>query len=376
MDHTDDIQELSEYLSIDMDMTCDELQHFDLPKFKLPKIDLPKIDLPKIELPFGKKKSSKDKKKDKSKDKKKDDKKKDKKNKSDEPKDKESGRYGREWKDHKWVDRKRDENGKWIYDYGDGFPDEVSGKRGLTAEQANQPYALDNKQISKLQKVSGLLSDIGRMLISPDMEDKINAGKDLLGRMDEVGRTAISELKKFGKKTDEKSGLRMKDPNNKDTIMDDLDSVNPGWNNKDNGSQYNCNNCTIAFDMRQRGYEVTAAEDINGSNYRTMQDMYQGGNMQMFTADYYGQTTTEAVYDGMKSEPEGSSGMMVMQWYPAGSGGHVVNYKIENGEPIIYDSQTHERKPASEYTNIACEFGYMRTDNLEPNWDLVRTAVE
>ena len=30
----------------------------------------------------------------------------------------------REWKKHKWIDRKRDKNGKWIYDYGNGFPDE------------------------------------------------------------------------------------------------------------------------------------------------------------------------------------------------------------------------------------------------------------
>ena len=30
----------------------------------------------------------------------------------------------REWKKHKWVARKRGKNGKWIYDYGNGYPDE------------------------------------------------------------------------------------------------------------------------------------------------------------------------------------------------------------------------------------------------------------
>lgn len=36
------------------------------------------------------------------------------------------GLKNREWKKHKWVARKRGKNGKWIYDYGDGFPDEKS----------------------------------------------------------------------------------------------------------------------------------------------------------------------------------------------------------------------------------------------------------
>ena len=30
----------------------------------------------------------------------------------------------REWKNHKWIDRKRGPGGKWIYDYGNGYPGE------------------------------------------------------------------------------------------------------------------------------------------------------------------------------------------------------------------------------------------------------------
>ena len=32
-------------------------------------------------------------------------------------------------KHHKWIDRKRNANGKWIYDYGDGFPGEKRRKK-------------------------------------------------------------------------------------------------------------------------------------------------------------------------------------------------------------------------------------------------------
>lgn len=39
------------------------------------------------------------------------------------------GLKNREWKKHKWVARKRGKDGKWIYDYGDGFPDEKTGEK-------------------------------------------------------------------------------------------------------------------------------------------------------------------------------------------------------------------------------------------------------
>lgn len=43
------------------------------------------------------------------------------------------GLKNREWKNHKWVARKRGKNGKWIYDYGDGFPDEKTGEKKTKA---------------------------------------------------------------------------------------------------------------------------------------------------------------------------------------------------------------------------------------------------
>ena len=47
----------------------------------------------------------------------------------------------REWKKHKWVDRKRGKDGKWIYDYGNGFPDEQKqGKREPKKKSRLSPY--------------------------------------------------------------------------------------------------------------------------------------------------------------------------------------------------------------------------------------------
>ena len=376
-----------EYYGIDTNESYDELQHFDFSKIKLPKIDLPKIDLPNIDLPkfnlpkidlpkfdnpFDKKDKNNKNKNNKSN------------NKNNKKKTSASGsskdgqgRYGREWKDHKWIDRKRDENGKWIYDYGNGFPGDRLGR----AVPLEEDFAFNRElkdvkleQNNKLSKITGLINDLGRLLISPELSDKIAAGMNFVGRLDEIKETAKAKIRQFGKRIDEKTGLPLKDENNTDTLEDDMYNVNPGWNNKDNGSQMNCPECSIAMDLRRRGYEVTAKEDIDGENANTLQNMYKGGQMIVCGADYEGQTTTEAFYETIKNEPEGSSGMMIMQWNDGG--GHVVHYEIENGEPIIYDGQARERIPASEYTDLSWASGYMRTDNLEPNWDVVKEMVE
>lgn len=47
-----------------------------------------------------------------------------------------------EWKKHKWVARKRGKDGKWIYDYGDGFPDEKTGEK----KKHRFEYAKDDKK--------------------------------------------------------------------------------------------------------------------------------------------------------------------------------------------------------------------------------------
>ena len=375
-----------EYFGIDTDEPYDELQHFDfskiklpkidLPKFDLPKIDLPKIDLPKINLPkFDNPFDNKKNKNDKNKNNKNKNKNKKKASTSGSSKDGQ-GRYGREWKDHKWIDRKRDKNGKWIYDYGDGFPGDNLGKPMRLEDTIlnREVEDVELEQNSKLSKITGLINDLGRLLISPDLNEKIAAGTNFIGRLDEIKETAKAKIRQFGKKIDEKTGLPLKDENNTDTLEDDMYNTNPGWNNKDNGSQMNCPECTITMDLRRRGYEVTAKEDVNGENFNTLQNMYKGGQMIMCEPDYEGQTTTEAFYETIKNEPEGSSGMITLQW--TDGGGHVAHYEIENGEPIIYDGQARVRIPASDYTNVAWTSGYMRTDNLEPNWDVVKEMVE
>lgn len=356
------------------------LEHFDfpdlskikLPDIKMPKIDLPKLDIPKIDIPdigkevnnIGKNVSN-----------------------AIDSVNPFSKRKDYEWKKHKWIARKRDKNGKWIYDYGDGFPGEKKKERygSFTTDPTNpsnpgyskQSYDEDGagNKINPLPKVAKFLEPfigLGAALTAPTLEERIAGGKIFVGSMIEHGKDLKHAVRKMFAKTDEKTGLPLKV---KETSKDDdLKSVNPGWNMTDGSSQNNCPCATVAYDLRRRGYEVIAKEDIDGCNRKRMGEMYKNPSFKHVESDTSDVDYSDAIKKEMSKEPNGSSGYAFMRW--GGLGGHVVNYEIENGTPVIYDAQCGEKKSLNEYSDHCTEWTYLRTDNLEPNYEKMKEFIE
>ena len=68
----------------------------------------------------------------------------------------------REWKKHKWVDRKRGKDGKWIYDYGNGFPDEKKPDKKQDKKKAQlSPYeqrVLAGRHLREHRQTSGTIT--------------------------------------------------------------------------------------------------------------------------------------------------------------------------------------------------------------------------
>lgn len=355
------------------------LEHFDfpdlskikLPDIKMPKIDLPKLDIPKIDIPdigkevnnIGKNVSN-----------------------AIDSVNPFSKRKDYEWKKHKWIARKRDKNGKWIYDYGDGFPGEKKNKNlGSTTYDPTDPnspaynrkYYEDDpaNKVSPISKVAKFLEPfvgLGLALTSPSMQERIEGGKIFVGSMIEHAKDLKHAVRKMGAKIDEKTGLPLK--KTQTSKEDDLDSVNPGYNVMDGSSQMNCPCCTVAYDLRRRGYEVIAKEDVNGCNYKRLKELYKNPDIKYVQGDNTDTSNTDAIKKQMTKEPNGSSGYAFVQW--GSGGGHVFNYEIENGEPVIYDGQSGKKLPLSDYAERCKEWTYFRTDNIEPNYESMKEFVE
>ena len=167
------------------------------------------------------------------------------------------------------------------------------------------------------------------------------------------------------------------------TWDEDMAAINPIYHTNDK-SQYdeNCGACTIAYDLRRRGYDVAAVdEDMyrkSGGTLNDLVDCYDNAKLidQSYIARKYnineeslsGHPTKELVScmeKEMLSEGEGARGNFLTVW--SLGGGHSISWEVENGEIVYRDCQTNEKVELDKWLGISDEFYYFRTDNLTPN---------
>ena len=139
-----------------------------------------------------------------------------------------------------------------------------------------------------------------------------------------------------------------------DGIQDEFDNI---------GYATNCAYCTVAYEMRQRGYDVEASsagfETCN--THEVIQSWYENGKYEMLPK-YTDMYTIEK--EILKNSGENSRGCFVVDWTIAG--GHSMVYEVENGVVYIRDCQINKKYKLIEYPDakyIDRAF-YMRTDNL------------
>ena len=167
------------------------------------------------------------------------------------------------------------------------------------------------------------------------------------------------------------------------TWDEDMAAINPIYHTNDK-SQYdeNCGACTIAYDLRRRGYDVAAVdEDMyrkSGGTLNDLVDCYDNAKLidQSYIARKYniseeslsGHPTKELVScmeKEMLGEGEGARGNFLTVW--SLGGGHSISWEVENGEIVYRDCQTNEKVELDKWLGLSDEFYYFRTDNLTPN---------
>ncbi len=128
----------------------------------------------------------------------------------------------------------------------------------------------------------------------------------------------------------------------------------------------NCAYCTLAYDMRQRGYDVEASAAFYGTanDDETIETWYEGGKFTQFSTTDVNKMEKEI----LANSPEGSYGQFGCFWVTGG--GHAMVYEVKNGEVWIRDCQHNEKYKLKEYP-LRDYFAsdpppdYMRTDNLK-----------
>lgn len=194
---------------------------------------------------------------------------------------------------------------------------------------------------------------------------------------------------------DPKTGLP-KSPKNY-TAEEDMKLVNPSRGSGEADIQNNCGYCTLAYDMRRRGYDVTAKKDANGTDpfklyknfykdakppkriipkeYKEMLKKYENAPSYMITTDRNYSKYQKALINNLQSEllkqGDGARGYLGVRWSGTSSS-HSIAYEVRNGKVDVMDAQSGKKKPLKSYQNIIMSAMYTRLDNTTPNYEKIR----
>ena len=214
--------------------------------------------------------------------------------------------------------------------------------------------------------------------------DRKKKGKYVEDQTEERMTLRIPELYNLLKSLKKDNPLPDLPLKNKATTLDeDMAAVNPMYNtnNKDHYNE-NCGACTIAYDLRRRGYDVAAVDEDtyhkSGGTLNDLVDCYDNAKLidMSYIARKYniseksstGHPTKELVScmeKEMLSEGDGARGNFLTVW--SLGGGHSISWEVENGEIVYRDCQTNEKVELDKWLGMSDEFYYFRTDNLTPN---------
>ena len=182
---------------------------------------------------------------------------------------------------------------------------------------------------------------------------------------------------------DKKTGLYLKD--REFSMEEDVAAVNPEYDNYSKAKN-NCALCSATYDLRRRGYDVTAnfTADDNGVLIANVASWYNGaqrldlaGNMALTQVSIQPSIGSKKASEAIKtlSNDRSSRGIIGLTWGYYG-GGHGMSYEVDNnGSFKLIDSQCNKIYSGNEALDIlkhASAISSFRTDNLEPNFDMMK----
>lgn len=133
----------------------------------------------------------------------------------------------------------------------------------------------------------------------------------------------------------------------------------------------NCFECTVAYEMRNRGYDVQANEkhggtlaeyihafDVKDSFTLSVTNRADGVTDEQYTREFYNQIASQCLAYG-----DGARGNIGVYW-PLG-GGHAMSWYVEDGEFHLIDPQDTSRDAVECLSNCNGKAEVFRLDNAE-----------
>lgn len=277
--------------------------------------------------------------------------------------------------------------------YDDDFKIDRSSMAGVPDSDADTSMSL-----SSLMKYAKDFKFVrtDNLEISKEGLDVIVNRKDAKTREEKL-KTIMSGWKKTDKKYSSDEHMNM---------------INPNY---EEGYEYtiNCSMCSATYELRQRGYDVQANpnDGYDFTNHPEVESWFVDGkhttNKTIFKetiadwkkslsadelavikdlekyiddnddlSDFYSECSDVAKTiineHIVKNSGNNSRGMFELYW--ANGGGHSIVYEVVNNKVVYRDTQLNEIINIEDYLEDASEILYMRTDNLELNYEIAKVA--
>ena len=244
---------------------------------------------------------------------------------------------------------------------------------------------IDLEAIRKREAIASLV--INAAMLNPfgvavNAYDLVNAAK--ARKKEEQFDERVKNLK-----IDPKTGFHIK--NKKMTEEEDMELVNPAYKNFNDNTKNNCVYCTSTYEMRRRGYDVTANKNAVGcktedvkkwfdTKINTENDLPSVIKKTDPKYDEYRKLTKRAnrgdnvelartIVSELKKQGNGARGNLLVTW-GIRQGGHSVVYEIKNNSVIIRDCQSNkvlDEKDAYNMLMHSAGASFARLDNAKFN---------
>lgn len=255
----------------------------------------------------------------------------------------------------------------------------ISGK----PDSKNQERSIDERRHDHTEKAPH--PSVGKIIFDIALIRPVNLALDIKALSDNSAakRKVKKVLKTIGDAPVEKAtGVKRK--TKEYSIEEDAKMINPEFKNFYMDTKKNCVLCSLTYDLRRRGYEVTAQKVSLGYTPPEIVKFYKNskGKTLELNKDYEFYTVPKndnikhSVNSKLLEQGDGARGMLALIWDHHGHpcGGHAIAYEISNGKVTYVDGQSG--KVMKEIPdNTMRQFDIMRTDDKVPNWELMKKEV-
>lgn len=239
----------------------------------------------------------------------------------------------------------------------------------------NEDHHAKDSNKSAAWLAAKLALDIATIPINP--ANAIYLAQDAKRLGDAFGSKAKSNLyesERQNEKVDPKTGFHLK---SKDlSPEEDLKRVNPEFKDFNTNTKSNCMLCTMTYDLRRRGFDVTAQKASVGYSYETVNEFYPKAKLEhvgnTLFKDSSGNRMTrrdlhQNTIDALSKQGDGARGNLMVQWNMGGA--HSMAYEVRNGQVHIFDGQNGKvTKNPNKILNNCYDVTYARLDNVEPDY--------